>query len=204
MLLGDFIQLPVVTGCNLWSIMYGNVNGNDATAWNLFQQFHIHDLKTNMQAAECKTHTWCIQAFHALPPKYPSGNKWSAIDNENYKPITQDIIDGVTHELTSQQIQQDPNWITKSTCIVTSNVDRAMINAKAAEAFAKRNEIPVFWWKRQLRNDFPKSAQAILYDEEERLELYACFVEGGPGKILDSAHGNVYFGVANGAPCTVH
>ncbi len=101
MLLGDFIQLPVVTGCNLWSIMYGNVNGDDAIARNLFQQFHIHELKTNMRAAECKTHTRRIQAFRALPLKYSSRHKWSAIDNENYKPITQDIIDGVTHELTS-------------------------------------------------------------------------------------------------------
>ncbi len=75
MLLGNFIQLPVVTGCNLWSIMYGNVNEDDATARNLFQQFHIHKLKTNMEAAECKIHTWCIQAFCALPPKYPSGHK---------------------------------------------------------------------------------------------------------------------------------
>jgi hypothetical protein len=165
MLLGDFIQLPVVTGCNLWSIMYGNVNEDDATARNLFQQFHIHELKTNMQAAEYKTHTPRVQAFRALPSKYPSGHTWSAIDNENYKPITQDICDGVTHELTSQEIQQDPNWITKLTCIVTSNVDRAIINAKAAEAFGKRNKIPLLWWKHQLRNDFPKSAQAILYDE---------------------------------------
>ncbi len=55
-----------------------------------------------------------------------------------------------------------------------------------------------------MRNDFPKSAQAILYDEEERPELYAYFVEGGPGQILDNAHGNVYFGVANGTPCTMH
>ncbi len=204
MLLGNFIHLPVVTGRNLWSIMYGNVNGDDATAHNLFQQFHIHELKTNMQAAECKTHTRRIQAFRALPLKYPSRHKWSAIDNENYKPITQDVIDGVTHELTSQQIQQDPNWITKSTCIVTSNVDRAIINAKAAEAFGKRNKKPVFWWKHQLHNDFPKSAQAILYDEEERPELYAYFVKGGPGQILDNTHGNVYFGVANGTPCTMH
>ena len=83
MLLGNFIQLPVVTGRDLWSIMYGNVNGDDATAQNLFQQFHIHELKTNMRAAECKTHTQRIQAFHALPPKYPSGRKCSAIDNEN-------------------------------------------------------------------------------------------------------------------------
>jgi hypothetical protein len=40
---------------------------------------------------------------------------------------------------------------------------------------------------------FQKLAQAILYDEEDRPELYAYFVEGGPGQILDNAHGNVLF-----------
>jgi hypothetical protein len=34
--------------------------------------------------------------------------------------------------------------------------------------------------------------------------LYAYFVEGGLGQILDNAHGNVFFGVANGTPCTMH
>ena len=34
--------------------------------------------------------------------------------------------------------------------------------------------------------------------------MYTYFIEGGPGQILDNAHGNVYFGVANGTPCTMH
>ncbi len=51
-------------------------------------------------------------------------------------------MDGVTHELTLQDIEHDPNCITKSTCIVTSNVDRAIINAEAAKAFDKRNNGP--------------------------------------------------------------
>ncbi len=46
-------------------------------------------------------------------------------------------MDGVTPELTIQDVENDANWITKSTCIVTSNVDRAIINAEAAEAFGK-------------------------------------------------------------------
>jgi hypothetical protein len=29
-------------------------------------------------------------------------------------------------------------------------------------------------------------------------------VQGGTGQVLDNAHGNVYFGVANGTPCTMH
>ncbi len=44
----------------------------------------------------------------------------------------------------------------------------------------------------------------ILYDKDERPELFACFVQGGCGQVLDNAHGNVYFGVANGTACTMH
>ncbi len=29
LLIGDFIQLPLTTGHNLWSVMYGTVSGND-------------------------------------------------------------------------------------------------------------------------------------------------------------------------------
>jgi hypothetical protein len=42
--------------------------------------------------------------------------------------------------------------------------------------------------------------QAILYDEDKRPELFAYFVQGGTGQILDNAHGQVYFDVANGTP----
>jgi hypothetical protein len=150
LLIGDFIQLLVTTGRDLWSVMYGTVNGNDATVQNLFQQFHVHELRANMQAADCVIHMQRVAAFRALSLVYPTGQKWSAKDNAHYKPITQDIVDGVTHELTSQDIEQDPNWITHSTCILTSNVDRAIINAAAAKAFGKRKNVPVLQWKCQL------------------------------------------------------
>ncbi len=42
------------------------------------------------------------------------------------------------------------------------------------------------------------------YDKDERPELFAYFVQGGSGQVLDNAHGNVYFGVANGTACTMH
>jgi hypothetical protein len=35
--------------------------------------------------------------------------KWTAEDNKLYKPITKDIVDGVTHELTLQDVENDPN-----------------------------------------------------------------------------------------------
>jgi hypothetical protein len=52
--------------------------------------------------------------------------------------------------------------------------------------------------------DFPLSVNAKLYDKDERPELFAYFVQGGSGQVLDNAHGNVYFGVANGTACTMH
>jgi hypothetical protein len=87
---------------------------------------------------------------------------------------------------------------------VTSNVDRAIINAEAANAFSQRNNVPVLQWKCQLRQDFPLVAKAMLYDEEERAELFAYYVQGRSGQVLDNTHGNVYFGVANGTACTTH
>ena len=145
-----------------------------------------------------------MASFRTLPQAYPLGQKWTAEDNKLYKPITKDIVDGVTHELTLQDVENDPNWITKSTCIVTSNVDRAIINAEAAKAFGKQNNVPVLRWRRKLSLDFPLSVEVILYDEDERPELFAYFVQGGCGQVLDNAHGNVYFGVANGTACTMH
>jgi hypothetical protein len=130
--------------------------------------------------------------------------KWSAEDNAGYTPITQDIVEGVTHGLTPEDIKQDPNWITQSTCIITSNVDRAIINDVAGKAFGNHTNVRVLRWKRRLRQEFPRSVQAILYDEDERPELFAYFVQGCSGQVLDNAHGNVYFGVANGTPCTMH
>ena len=105
------------------------------------------------------------------------GQKWTAEDNKLYKPITKDIVDGVTHELTLQDVENDPNWRTKSTCIVTSNVDRAIINAEAAKAFGKQNNVPVLQWRRKLSLNFPLSVEVILYDEDERPELFAYFVQ---------------------------
>jgi hypothetical protein len=145
-----------------------------------------------------------VAGFHTLPQVDPSGQKWTAKDNNLYRPITKDIVDGVTHELTLQDVEDDTDWIIKSTCIVTSNVDRAIINAEAAKAFSKRNNVPILRWKRKLSIDFLLSVEAILYDEDERPELFAYFVQGGSSQVLDNAHGNVYFGVANGTACTMH
>ena len=204
LLIGDFVQLPVTSGRDLWSVMYGNVTGNDATARNLFQMFRIHELTANMRAADCMMHTRHVAAFRKLPLRYPLGQKWTADDNKRYQPITADVLKAITQQLTPNDIEQDLNWITQSTCIVTSNVDRAIINAQAAIIFAQHNNVPVLRWKHQLRQELTLCVQAILYDEEARPELFAYFVQGGPGQVLDNSHGNVFLGVANGSACTMH
>jgi hypothetical protein len=56
-----------------------------------------------------------VAGFRTLPQMYPLGQKWTAEDNKLYKPITKDIVDGVTRELTLEDVENDPNWITKST-----------------------------------------------------------------------------------------
>ena len=127
-----------------------------------------------------------VAGFRTLPQMYPSGQKWTAEDNKLYKPITKDIVDCITHQLTLQNVENDPNRITKSTCIVTSNVDRAIINAEATKAFSKHNNVPILRWKWKLSLDFPLSVEAILYDEDERPELFAYFVQGGCGQVLDN------------------
>ncbi len=93
-----------------------------------------------------------MAGFRTLPQVYPSGQKWTEEDNKLYKPITKEMVDSVTHELTLQDIKHDPNWITKSTCIIPSNVDRAIINAEAAKAFGKRNNVPIFAMEMQIKS----------------------------------------------------
>ena len=93
--------------------MYGTVSGNDGSACNLFQQFHVKELTVNIRSSEWQIHMRRVAGFCTLPQMYPSGQKWTAEDDKLYKPITKDIVDGATHELTFQDIEQDPNWITK-------------------------------------------------------------------------------------------
>jgi hypothetical protein len=82
LLIGDFIQLPVTTWRDLWSVMYGTVSGNDGTARNLFQQFHVKELTVNIWWSECQIHTRRVAGFRTLPQMYPLGQKWTAEDNK--------------------------------------------------------------------------------------------------------------------------
>ena len=84
------------------------------------------------------------------------------------------------------------------------------ITCNLANQHRKRYCNSVFYWEHvavavnKLSLDFPLSVEAILYDEDERPKLFAYFVQGGCGQVLDNTQGNVYFGVANGTACTMH
>jgi hypothetical protein len=104
-LIGNFIQLSVTTGRDLWSVMYGTVSGNDGSARNLFQQFLVKELTVNIQSSECQIHMRRVASFCTLPQMYPSGQKWIAEDTKLYKPITKDIVVSVTHELTLPDVK---------------------------------------------------------------------------------------------------
>ncbi len=75
LLIGDFIQLPVTTGHDLWSVMYGTVSGNDETAHELLQQFCVKELTINIRSSECMIHTPRAAGFRTLPQVYPLGQK---------------------------------------------------------------------------------------------------------------------------------
>ncbi len=47
-----------------------------------------------------------MAGFYTLTQVYPLGQKWTAEDNKLYKPITKDVVDGVTHELTLQDVER--------------------------------------------------------------------------------------------------
>jgi hypothetical protein len=75
LLMGDFIRLPVSTGRDLRSVMYGTASGNDGTSRNLFENFHVKELTVNIQSSECRIHTQRVAGFRTLPQVYPSGQK---------------------------------------------------------------------------------------------------------------------------------
>ncbi len=67
LLIGDFIQLPVTTGHDLWSVMYGTISGIDGNACKLFQLFFVKELTVNIQSSECKIHMQRVAGFRTLP-----------------------------------------------------------------------------------------------------------------------------------------
>ena len=200
LLVGDFLQLPVTSGHDLYRVMYSGISSQDLKARALFERFRVYNMKEQMRAGKCADHCRRLDAFRALPKKYPTGCRWTEADSA-FRPITDDVVDGLTVPLTAPDVAADSAWLTDSVCLVTSNRDRAVINAARAPLFAMAKGQVTFRWRRRLRREMPRALQALLYDEEANPELFGYFVSGAPGQILDNGNGNVVYGVANGMPC---
>ncbi|KDO17516.1 hypothetical protein SPRG_22383, partial [Saprolegnia parasitica CBS 223.65] len=67
LLVGDFWQLEVTCGRDLYHVMYEHDTETDIKAFHLFLQFHFMDLIEQMRAAACPAHQRRLTAFRALP-----------------------------------------------------------------------------------------------------------------------------------------
>jgi hypothetical protein len=198
---GDFIQLPATGGTDLWAVMYGHVKGELATARELFSRFFVLNMTQQMRAANCADHCRRLTAYRVLPKSYPKGDRWTAADIATFQPINENIVSGLTRELTEEDVLTEPRWLTEATILVTSNIDRANLNSAAARRFGVTECRAVFYWRKSLVKDLSFALQNVLYDEDLRPDLFAYFVEGAPAQILDNGNGNVDYGIANGTAC---
>jgi hypothetical protein len=206
LILGDFLQLPTVRANALYRVMYGNVNEQDAHVRALFQKFRVIELEKQLRAGECEIQQRRLKSFRALPLKYPAfGSHWSAEDKKNYHPMTEDMIDGLTAELTREEVLADERWTTDATCLTTTNLDRSIINNIVAKIYGAKKRQTVVRWTRQFRKAFDLTVkefmETLLYSEDRYPELFGYFVHGAPSQILDNGNGNVAYGVANGTSC---
>ena len=207
LILGDFIQLPPVHGTSLYRTLYSNVNPENAQVRALFQKFRVIELEQQLRAGTCQIQQRRLKAFRRLPQEYPSfGDRWTKKDKDKYQPMTDDVIDGLTTQLTRGEIAANEKWTTDATCLTTTNIDRSVINNTVAQIFGSKKKRRVIRWKRELVKAFEETIRVfmheLLYSEDTYPELFGYFVHGARGQILDNGNGNVVFGVANGTACT--
>lgn len=206
LLLGDFLQLPTVGGNPLYRVMYDNVSQDDVQVHALFRQFRVIEMKQQHCAGQCEIQKKRLQSFRALPQTYPKfGSRWCEEDMQKFRPMTEDIVEGLTTELTRAEIMADWQWTTNATCLTTTNLDRSVINNTIANIYGIRKRQTVVRWRRQFRKVFDPSVKdfltTFLYSEDRYPELFSYFVFDAPGQILDNGNGNVSYGVANGTAC---
>jgi hypothetical protein len=205
LLAGDFLQLPTIFGEDLYKVLYTTqiLASKGAQAAQLFKKFQVFNMNAQMRAAADPVHCRRLQAFRALPKQYPEGKCWSAKNSKNFKPVTNDILHGLTASLSPQEIANDHNWMTTATCITTGVRDAMILNAARAKANCTALRRKVYRWRHPLKRNVTKGLQTMLYDETKYPELFAYMYVGAPGMILDNGNGNVLFGVANGTRCTM-
>ncbi|ETN07132.1 hypothetical protein PPTG_13528 [Phytophthora nicotianae INRA-310] len=204
-LCGDFLQLKVTSGIALCKMFYMDTRSSaQLSARALFRKFQTYFLTQQHRAASCPIQQANLESCRVLPAARPSGDSWSALEKQTFRPVTQQVVKSVTTELDIDTVKQDPGWLDDMTILVTSNFDKAVLTGCTARLYAKRHRQLLFRWKRELKQDVSPELERMVYDKDANPELFAYFVAGAPGQVLDNNNDNVSWGVANGTSCRMH
>jgi hypothetical protein len=202
---GDFLQLDVTGGTALCKMLYQTVSSpRILSARALFKKFRVCFLTQQHRASECQVQQKNLLACRSLPDFYPAGARYAAAEMQAFRPMTPEIIKAITHELSLDDVKNDPGWLDEATVLVTNNIDKAVLTSCATRLYAKRNNEFLFKWRRQTKTELPVELQHLVYDEDSHPQLFAYFAKGVSAQILDNNNGNVGWSIANGTPCKMH
>lgn len=162
-------------GTSLCKCMYMQTNDPVLLrARYLFSLFSVFTLQKQQRASECRTQQALLERFRRLPNIYPEQNRWNK-SNAAYHPIDESMINALTRPLTQQDTINDESWINGSVVLVTSNVDRAVLNTCMATELARRSQVLLYRWRKPLLGEVPDFVQELLYNEAEHPELFGYF-----------------------------
>ena len=201
LLVGDFLQLRVIGGVDLYKVMYVARNAVEVSAQDLFRRFRVFEMATLIRAQGCAVHQQRLRAFRVLPPVYPGGARWSKRELDAYQPMTEALVAAVTMPISAEDVRNDPDWNENCTILTTSNVDRAALNVSGVLLYGERMNRLVVRWRKPLRKCLPDALQTLVYDESTYPQLFGYFVYDAPAQLLSNSSGNVDFGAANGTAC---
>ncbi|OWZ05538.1 hypothetical protein PHMEG_00022356 [Phytophthora megakarya] len=160
LLVGDFLQLDVTSGTSLCKVLYMQTRKHELLeARALFQLFEVHFLTHQHRAESCQIQQQNLDAFRVLPSSIPTGVRWSLEDKRQFRPLSNSLIQAVTHSLSLEDVVADPKWMDETTILVTSNRDKACLTRSTAELFAKRHDEVLYKWKREIDAEIPDAAK---------------------------------------------
>ncbi|KAF1785537.1 hypothetical protein GQ600_10946 [Phytophthora cactorum] len=148
----------------------------------------VVSLHKQYRASNCCPQQLLLELFRELPSVYPDYNRWGK-GNTGCQPIDSRIVTALTRPLTREDTITDERWINGSVILCTSNIDRAVLNSCMATEITRRSQTLLFRWRKPLLGDVPQSAQELLHNEKEHLELFGYCYYNAPGQVLDNCNG---------------
>jgi hypothetical protein len=189
LLVGDFFQLPPVTGSPFYvaamkDIPEKNVGTIYEFGLDLLTHFKIITF-SHQYRSEDNIHTARINQMR---------------DTTNDFPIDQNLVNSF-QILKAEDVESDPSWLA-APIVVASNAERQALNVTQAKRYAIANGHPVLRWKRPIviAEDLGDLYCDIMYDNEPILT--GLFVEGAPAILNGNL--NATDGLANGTPLILH